>query len=658
LKKSKEEKKMKMLKTIALVAVVLLIAMQCVRGDLDAHRYERGEEVILWVNKIGPYRNPQETYFYYSLPFCQPKEYIESDHNGLGESLQSYELTMSPLEIQFAVNAPEKVLCTKKLSVEEAQNFEHAVDNQYWYQLFIDDLPIWGMVGEILDHGHHVADGLDDVDMQLPGASKKTASNTNNDNKKKRSKRENSQLRVGGDGAERQVLLYTHKRLSLSYNGDRVIAVNLTNDRPVRIEAGVPITFTYSVQWEATDVLFEDRFDRYLDSPFFEHQIHFFSIFNSFMMVVFLVGLVSMILMRTLKKDYARFGVDLGSSDHHGHGRSSSPHDSESGGDLLDVGDESGWKQVHGDVFRPPPHLALFSALLGTGHQLVLLVFSVLLLSMVGAYYRNRGTVVTAFVVCYAFTSFVAGYAGGGYYARNGGRSWKAAMMATATLFPGVCFAAMLVLNAVAVSYGSLASISFGTVAFIVLLWALISLPLTIVGTVLGKNWNGEPDNPCAVKKLPRQIPERPWYLRCWLNIVLGGVLPFGSIFIEMYFIFTSFWHYKYYYVYSFLMLVFAILIVVTVCVTIVSTYFLLNAEDYRWKWTSFLSAASTAAYVFLYAVYFFFFKTHMSGFLQTAFYFLYTSLFCFGLAILTGSIGYVGTAIFIRRIFRAVKIE
>lgn len=31
---------------------------------------------------------------------------------------------------------------------------------------------------------------------------------------------------------------------------------------------------------------------------------------------------------------------------------------------------------------------------------------------------------------------------------------------------------------------------------------------------------------------------------------MLSGLLPFGSIFIEMYFVFTSFWNYKYYYVY------------------------------------------------------------------------------------------------------------
>merc|ERR1711983_320318 len=92
--------------------------------------------------------------------------------------------------------------------------------------------------------------------------------------------------------------------------------------------------------------------------------------------------------------------------------------------------------------------------------------------------------------------------------------------------------------------------------------------------------------------------------------IPMGGILPFGSIFIEMYFIFTSFWAYKIYYVYGFMLLVFLILLTVTVCVTIVCTYFLLNAEDYRWQWTSFLSAGSTAGYVYFYSFYYFFFTT------------------------------------------------
>ena len=34
-------------------------------------QYEDKEEVVLWMNTVGPYHNRQETYAYYSLPFCQ-----------------------------------------------------------------------------------------------------------------------------------------------------------------------------------------------------------------------------------------------------------------------------------------------------------------------------------------------------------------------------------------------------------------------------------------------------------------------------------------------------------------------------------------------------------------------------------------------------------
>uniref|UniRef100_A0A170Y3D0 Transmembrane 9 superfamily member n=1 Tax=Triatoma infestans TaxID=30076 RepID=A0A170Y3D0_TRIIF len=118
------------------------------------------------------------------------------------------------------------------------------------------------------------------------------------------------------------------------------------------------------------------------------------------------------------------------------------------------------------------------------------------------------------------------------------------------------------------------------------------------------------------------QYLKKKWFMEPTIIVLLGGILPFGSIFIEMYFIFTSFWAYKIYYVYGFMLLVFLILMIVTICVTIVCTYFLLNAEDYRWQWTSFLAAASTSGYVYLYSFYYFFFKTKMYGLFQTAFYF------------------------------------
>ena len=67
------------------------------------------------------------------------------------------------------------------------------------------------------------------------------------------------------------------------------------------------IVVVFQVKWKQSVINYANRYEKYLDPGFFQHRIHWFSIFNSFMMVIFLVGLVSMILMRTLRKDYARY---------------------------------------------------------------------------------------------------------------------------------------------------------------------------------------------------------------------------------------------------------------------------------------------------------------------------------------------------------------
>lgn len=66
-------------------------------------QYNLGETVRLWVNKVGPYNNPQETYNYYYLPFCKPKQGGKAVHKwgGLGEVLQGNELIDSQLDIKF-----------------------------------------------------------------------------------------------------------------------------------------------------------------------------------------------------------------------------------------------------------------------------------------------------------------------------------------------------------------------------------------------------------------------------------------------------------------------------------------------------------------------------------------------------------------------------
>ena len=125
------------------------------------------------------------------------------------------------------------------------------------------------------------------------------------------------------------------------------------------------------------------------------------------------------------------------------------------------------------------------------------------------------------------------------------GKHWIKCMILTASLFPFLCFGIGFVLNTVAIFYGSLAAIPFGTMVVVFVIWGFISFPLALLGTVVGRNWSGAPNNPCRVKTIPRPIPEKKWYLTPSVVSLMGGLLPFGSIFIEMYFVFTSFWNYK-----------------------------------------------------------------------------------------------------------------
>ncbi|EEF31705.1 transmembrane 9 superfamily member 1 [Ricinus communis] len=579
----------------AFISLILLLSP--VLASESDHKYQQDESVTLWVNKIGPYNNPQETYNYYSLPFCHPSGSAGHKWGGLGEVLGGNELIDSKIDIKFQKNVERGTICSLELDEARVKIFKDAIENNYWFEFFMDDLPLWGFVGELRpdknsDNGKHV--------------------------------------------------LYTHKSITVRYNKDQIIHVNLTQDNPKPLETGRIVDMTYSVKWLPTNITFARRFDVYLDHPFFEHQIHWFSIFNSFMMVIFLTGLVSMILMRTLRNDYAKYARE----------------DDDLETLERDVSEESGWKLVHGDVFRPPRNLVVLSAVVGTGAQLALLVLLVILLAIVGTLYVGRGSIVTTFIVCYALTSFISGYVSGGMYSRHGGKSWIKSMILTASLFPFMCFGIGFILNTIAIFYGSLAAIPFGTMVVVFVIWAFISFPLALLGTVVGRNWSGAPNNPCRVKTIPRPIPEKKWYLTPSVVSLMGGLLPFGSIFIEMYFVFTSFWNYKVYYVYGFMLLVFLILIIVTVCVTIVGTYFLLNAENYHWQWTSFFSAASTAVYVYLYSIYYYYVKTKMSGFFQTSFYFGYTLMFCLGLGILCGAVGYLGSNLFVRRIYRNIKCD
>ena len=57
-----------------------------------------------------------------------------------------------------------------------------------------------------------------------------------------------------------------------------------------------------------------------------------------------------------------------------------------------------------------------------SGVQLAALVLAVILITIAGGLFSERGTIMTLFILCYALTSFLGGYVSGSFYSRAEGK--------------------------------------------------------------------------------------------------------------------------------------------------------------------------------------------------------------------------------------------
>lgn len=73
-----------------------------------------------------------------------------------------------------------------------------------------------------------------------------------------------------------------------------------------------------------------------------------------FVFIYLFKGILTMIMVRTLRRDIAKYNAD------------------ESYDDTIE---ETGWKLVHGDVFRPPKYSRLLATFIGSGIQIFFMSF-------------------------------------------------------------------------------------------------------------------------------------------------------------------------------------------------------------------------------------------------------------------------------------------
>lgn len=110
-------------------------------------------------------------------------------------------MEFSGIEIDFKADVAKTDYCKVELDEDKLAAFVYAVKNYYWYQMYIDDLPIWGIVGEVSGKdGEGNQDANQDSDEPVA------------------------------------YYLYTHKKFDLGYNGNQIVDVNLTSEGKVKLD--------------------------------------------------------------------------------------------------------------------------------------------------------------------------------------------------------------------------------------------------------------------------------------------------------------------------------------------------------------------------------------------------------------------------------------
>jgi transmembrane 9 superfamily protein 2/4 len=402
------------------------------------------------------------------------------------------------------------------------------------------------------------------------------------------------------------------------------------------------VLFTYDVTWiENKELHWASRWDIYLSMDnAVPAKVHWISIANSLVIVFVLSAMIAAILIRNLRRDISRYNKLA--------------TDEEKAEDL----EEYGWKLVHADVFRPPSFAPmLLSVLCGTGAQLLCMTLLTILFSTLGFMSpARRGHLLMAELLLYVCMGSVAGYVTARLYKTFKGKSWQQATTFVALGFPGLAFAIFFTLNVMAWIKQSTDAVPFVTMLILVVLWFGISTPLVFFGAYFGYKQEAI-ELPVNTSSIPRQIPDQPWFIGIPFTLAIGGILPFGSCFVELYYILASVWMDYYYYVFGFLFLVFIILIITCAEITVLFTYFQLCSEDYHWWWRSFGNAGSTAIYVFLYSIVYF--KQLEANSLATyVLYFGYMALASLGLFTMMGFVGVVTSLWFNKTIFSSIKID
>ncbi|CAI5102258.1 unnamed protein product [Saccharomyces cerevisiae] len=635
--------------------------------------YRENDNIPLLVNHLTPSMNYQHKdedgnnvsgdkenflysydYYYNRFHFCQPEK-VEKQPESLGSVIFGDRIYNSPFQLNMLQEKECESLCKTVIPGDDAKFINKLIKNGFFQNWLIDGLPAAREVYDGRTKTSFYGAGFNLGFVQVtqgtdieatPKGVETTDKDVELETRNDRNMVKTYELPYFANHFD--IMIEYHDRGEGNYRVVGVIVepVSIKRSSPGTCETtGSPLMldeendnevyFTYSVKFNESATSWATRWDKYLHV--YDPSIQWFSLINFSLVVVLLSSVVIHSLLRALKSDFARYN-ELNLDD--------------------DFQEDSGWKLNHGDVFRSPSQSLTLSILVGSGVQLFLMVTCSIFFAALGFLSpSSRGSLATVMFILYALFGFVGSYTSMGIYKFFNGPYWKANLILTPLLVPGAILLIIIALNFFLMFVHSSGVIPASTLFFMVFLWFLFSIPLSFAGSLIARKRCHWDEHPTKTNQIARQIPFQPWYLKTIPATLIAGIFPFGSIAVELYFIYTSLWFNKIFYMFGFLFFSFLLLTLTSSLVTILITYHSLCLENWKWQWRGFIiGGAGCALYVFIHSILFTKFK--LGGFTTIVLYVGYSSVISLLCCLVTGSIGFISSMLFVRKIYSSIKVD
>lgn len=585
------------------------------------------EQLNVTINALRSSIRPIPLDYFKNDVFCSDDSTDDLRKN-IGEYLSGDRFRHSLISFKLGEDLACAKLCQKQYNVSQKNYLINLIDNKYRYVFILDEIPASFVYKR---SEFYSKTGLNSFsnESRSPGVEvgyiyqNEHYLNTHIDFLVKYSK-----IKAKGEEFYR-IVGFDIQSAKNSQNGCQFSSKN-------SIEQSDNFEFSYSVTFKETDIDWSNRWNEMLAIDY-SPKYHYISVFSILLLVFSLTCLVILLFFRMIKKDFLPKG----------------------GFDEQDPLDESGWQLIHGDVFRSPHNADRLCEVVGSGMQLFFGGCMVLIVASAGFLAPlNTGSMITALAVVFIIAAPFAGFVSSKlFHSISRTNNWKRNIFRSGLFFTLPSLLLYLIANHIFKICDSSAELSFKSFLDLIFL-VVIDMLLYFVGSIFGLR-SSPIEFPISVNQIPRQLPQPRWFLKPIFSNFVGGIAVFSVCFIEVFFIYRSLWtNLSYYYLFGLLLFVFIAMLIVSADISICFVYLHLIYEDYKWWWPAFRVPASSGICLFLYSIYFMITIYKPPDTSSVIIFLVFSLIFSIGLSLLTGSVGFYTSFMFVRKIYALLKME